>query len=70
MKVKSKKPRLYNGDNSTQIYVEDDSGRQIIIMNLYRCSLGYNNDRFSAVFRTIKQAKEWTKQNLERILDI
>ena len=63
IKLVSRKPRSYRGDNTTQIVAVYPDGIRITVMNLTPVRWGgekwYDNDRVGYRFKTIKDAKDY-----------
>ena len=63
MKIKTRKNKSYPGDNSILVYLKRDNGGELGLFNLYpntyRTGRYYDNDRYTNVFKTIKEAKKF-----------
>ena len=72
MKIKTRKTNCYPGDTTIQIIAIDEHNRAIPLMNInkFYCVSYYlyKNDRVSNTFQTITAAKQWCKDNIDKLL--
>ena len=72
MKIKTRKTNSYPGDKTIQIIAIDEHKRTIPLMNINRfyCKgyYFYENDTNGIDFESIKEVKQWCKDNIDKLL--